>query len=81
MLLGIDGVEMFFVRTTVNHVINTYLIDPDTKLRIDKSDEELEKRLYDTDFVDDVRTDFYIDDIDEADEAVHGDGYNTLSEE
>ena len=31
--------------------------------------------------VDDVRDYFYIDDVDEADEAAHGDGYNTPSDE
>ena len=32
-------------------------------------------------FVDDVRAGFYIDDVDEADEAAHGDGPNTPSDE
>ena len=53
----------FFNHATVQHVINNGLIDPDMKLRIGKFDEELEKRSDDTNFVDDVRADFYIDDV------------------
>ena len=43
MVLG----EVFY-RTMVQHVICTDLIYPDMKRRIDKFDEELEKRLYET---------------------------------
>ena len=35
----------------------------------------------DTSFIDDFRADFYIDDMGEAKEAVHGDGFNTPSNE
>ena len=35
----------------------------------------------DTNFVDDVGANFYINDVDEADEAAHGDGSNNLSGE
>ena len=51
------------------------------KRRIEKFDEELEKRLDDTNFVDDVWADFYIDDVDESTETEHGYGDNTLSDE
>ena len=34
-----------------------------------------------TNFVDNIRADFYIDNVDEADEAAHGDVSNTLSDE
>ena len=55
-------------------------IYPDMKWRNDKFYEELEKRLDDTNFVDDIRADFYIDDVDEANEEAHGDGSNTPSD-
>ena len=64
-------------QTTVQHVIRTDLIDPDMKQRIDKFDKELDKRLDDRSFVNDVRSDFYIDDVDEDGKAAHGDGSNT----
>ena len=35
----------------------------------------------DTNFFDDVRDDLYIDNVDEGDEAAHGDGPNTPSDE
>ena len=34
-----------------------------------------------TNFVDDGGSDLYIENLDESDEAVHGDGYNTPSDE
>ena len=55
------------------------LIDPDMKRRIDMFDEDLEERLDDTNVVDDVGDDFYIYDVDEANDVAHGDGYNTTS--
>ena len=55
-------------------------IYPDMKWRNDKFYEELEKRLDDTNFVDYIRADFYIDDVDEANEEAHGDGSNTPSD-
>ena len=67
--------------TTAHQVIHTYSEDPDTKGRIGRFDEELEKRLDDIKFVDDVGDDFYIDDLDEANEAALGDGVNTPSDE
>ena len=72
-------------RTTVQHVICTKLLDLDTKGHIEKFDEELEKWLDDTNFVDDEGDGFYINALDEAnkathgDEATHGDGANTPS--
>ena len=68
-------------QTTVNHVICTELLDTDMKGRIDIFYEEIEKRLDDTNFVDDFGANFYIDDVDEANEVAHGDGTNTLSDE
>ena len=70
-----------FVWTTVQHVICNDLLDPDMKRRIDNFGEELEERLDDTNFVDDFGANFYIDDVDEANEAAHGDGANTPSDE
>ena len=54
------------------------LLDPDMKRRIDNFGEELEERLDDTNFVDDVGANFYINNVDEADEVEHGDGSNNL---
>ena len=51
------------------------------KGRIDKFDNELDKRLDDTNFADDVRAGFYIVSVDESDGAAHGDGYNIPSDE
>ena len=68
-------------QTTVNHVICTELLDTDMKGRIEIFYEEIEKRLDDTNFVDDFGANFYFDDVDEANEAAHGDGANTPSDE
>ena len=68
-------------QTAVQNVILADLIDTDTKWWIDKFDEKLEKQLDDTNFVDDVGADFYIDDVDKADEAVHGYGSRTPIDE
>ena len=51
------------------------------KRRIVNSDEELEKRLVDTNFVDDVGDEFYIDEVDESDEVANSDGSNTPTDE
>ena len=64
MVLGIDGAVAW---TTEQYVIRTNLLDPEMKGWIDKFDEELEKRLDDTSFVEDVGADLYIDDVDESD--------------
>ena len=64
-------------QTTVKHVTRTNLLDSDMKGQIEKFDEELEKVLDDTNFFDDVRFDYYINDVDEADEESHGGGSNT----
>ena len=48
------------------------------KRQIDKFDEELQKQFDDTKFVDDVGDDLYINNVEEANEAAHGDGANTL---
>ena len=64
----------------VQHVICTDFIDSYMKRRIDKCDEELEKRLDDKNFIYDYRAYFYINNVDEADKAAHGDVSNTLSE-
>ena len=79
MILDIDGVGKVDAQNTVQHVIYTNLLDICTKGQIDNFDEDLEKRLDDTDFLDDVRADFYIDDMDEANETAHRDGANNLS--
>ena len=68
-------------RTMVQNVIHTNLIDPDMKQRIEIFDEELEKRLDHTKFVDDSGTDLYIDDVDRYNEVAHGYGCNTQSDE
>ena len=70
-----------FARTTLQHAICNELIDTEMKWWIDKFDEELDKRWDDTNFVDDVEADFYIFGLYEADEAAHGDGSNTSSDE
>ena len=55
-----------------NDLIGTYM-----KLWVENFDEELEKRLDGTNFVDDVDADFYIEYVYEADKAAHRDGSNT----
>ena len=65
----------------VHNVIRTDLIDPVTKRRIDKFDEKLEKRLDDTNFVDDVGVDLFIGNVYESDEAAHGGGSNAPIDE
>ena len=67
-------------RTTVHNAICTDFIDPYMKRSIGNFDEQLYKRLDDTNIIDDVGADFYIDNLDEADEAVRGDGSNTPSD-
>ena len=47
----------FFAWTTVQPVIHTKLFDTNMKGHIDKFDEELEKRLDNKNFVDDVEAD------------------------
>ena len=58
--------------TTLQHVIHTNLLDQDMKIQIDKIDEELQKRLDDTDFFDIVGDDLYIDIMNEVNEAACG---------
>ena len=70
-----------FAWNTIHHVIFTDLLDIEMKGGIDKVYEKLEKWLDDTNFVDNIGADLYINDVDEADEAVHGDGSNTPSDE
>ena len=70
-----------FAWTTLQNAIFNDLIDPGTKQQIYKFDKELDKRLDDTNFVDDVRADLYIDNADEVNEVEHGDGSNNLSDE
>ena len=65
----------------VHQVICNDLIDTYMKLWVETFDEELEKRLDDTNFVDGVGGDFYIGDVGEADEAAYGDGSNNRSDE
>ena len=60
-------------RTTVQHVSRDDLIDPVMKEKIKSFDEALVKRLDDTKFTDDQGAEFYIDDLDDADAAAHGD--------
>ena len=62
-------------------MIHNDLLDPDIKGQIDNFDEYLEKCLDGTKCVDDVRANFYIDDVDESTETEHGYGDNTLSDE
>ena len=68
-------------KVATHHVICTDLIDTYMKQRIDKFDKKLEKRLDYTSLVNDVEADLFIDDMDEANEAEHGDGSNNLSDE
>ena len=67
-------------RTTVQHVSRDDLLDPAMKERIEDFDKDLVKRLDETNFTDDVGAEFYIDDIEDADAAAHGDGSNTPSD-
>ena len=71
----------FFYRTTIQHMIYNDLLDRYIKGRIDNFDEDLEKRLDGTNCVDDDGSNFYIDYVDESDEAAHGYGANTLIDE
>ena len=59
--------------TTIYHVIHSNLLDPYMKGWIEKFDEELEKQLDGTKFVDDVRANLYIDHVDESNEEAHVD--------
>ena len=62
-------------------MIHTNMLDPYTKGQIEKFDEDLQKRLNDTNFVDDVGADIFINDMDEYDEVTHGYVSNTSSNE
>ena len=67
-------------RTPVHHVIRDELLDPVMIERKKKSDEDLEKRLDDTNFVNPESGELCIDAIDDEDEVAHGDGSNTPSD-
>ena len=73
--------EKVVAQNRVHTVICTDLIDPDMKPWIDKFDEEVEKQLDETKFVDDFGADLYIDNVFEANEAAHRYGSNTPSGE
>ena len=64
VLLVITGVKKIFTQNTVHNVICNDLIDTYTKRRTENFDEELDKRFDNTTLVDDVGSDFYIDDVD-----------------
>ena len=66
-----------FACTLVQHVICTKQIDPYMKQWIVKFDENLEKWLDGTNFIDDVGNYFYVDNVNESNKSVDGDGYNT----
>ena len=68
-------------RNKVQHMIYTGLIYPAMKWGIDKFDEELEKRLDGTNYVNDVGSGLYIEKVDGSDETAHEDVSNTPSDE
>ena len=81
MILGIDGVGQSRHPDYCTNVICTDLLYSYMKGRIDKFDKELEKRLDNKNFFDDVGADSYIDNTDDANEASHMDGDNTPCDE
>ena len=73
--------DKVIVLNIVHTVIFTDLLNTDMKGWIDKFDNNLEKRLDDMNFVDDVRSDFYINNMDKFDETAHGDEDNNPNDE
>ena len=67
-------------RTTVQDVSRDDLLHLVMKEKIKLFDEALDKRLDNTKFTDDQGTEFYIDDLEDADAAAHGDGSQTPSD-
>ena len=64
-------------RTTVQHVTRDEHLDPTFSARITEFSKKVEVRLNNQNFVNPAGNDMYIDDIDGADAAAHGDGSNT----
>ena len=68
--------------TTVQHVTLEDIRNPAIKKQIDEFDEELTKRLDDSNFVIQGSDDFYLDDMyDEVDEQTYGDGSRTSTDQ
>ena len=68
-------------QTSVQHIIRDEMLDSAIVERIKGFDKSLEERLDDTNFTNKEAGDMCIDDIDDADEAAHGDGPNTPSDD
>ena len=64
----------FIARTTVQHVTRDEYLDPVMRERIKEFDEQIKKRLDDTNFVYPEAGELYIDAVEDDDEAAHGDG-------
>ena len=71
----------FISQMTVQHVTHDELMDTEMAKRIKEFDEDLEKRLDDTKFVNPEVSELYINEMDDADDVAHGDGSNTPSGE
>ena len=67
--------------TSVQHVTRDDMLDPTMVERIKEFEKALEERLYDTNFTNKEAGDICINDIDDAEEAAHGDGSNTPSDD
>ena len=74
-ILTVSG--KIIARTTVQHVTREDLLDQHLGDKIKEFNKALEIRMEDTNFVNDKGNDFYIDNINEADEAEHSDVSNT----
>ena len=64
-------------RTTVQHVTRDEYLDPVMCKRIKEFDKQIEKRLDDTNFVNPEAGELYIGEVEDEDEAAHGDGNQT----
>ena len=68
-------------QTTVQHVTRDKPLDPSMAERVKKFDEDLDKRLDDTDSVNPEVGKLYIGEMDHADDVAHRDSSNTPSDE
>ena len=68
-------------QTTVQHVTRDEPLDPSMAERVKKFDEDLDKRLDDTDSVNPEVGKLYIGEMDHADDVAHRDSSNTPSDE
>ena len=64
-------------RTTTQHVTRDKYLDPVMCERIKDFDKQIEKLLDDTNFVNPEAGELYIDEVEDKDEAAHGDGTQT----